>query len=491
MKLGLRIFGAYLLIFTLCFSAPIAWVLDSLRVRYLEGVEDPLTDQANILAVMVARDMADHRFNRSEYKKLFERIYARRLDAQIYNLAKTQVDIRVYITDAQGKVIFDSLVPDNLGADYSHWRDVKLTLAGEYGARTTLANPSDPNSSALFVAAPVLAGDRVEGVLTVAKPTTNINSFLKAAKPQIVQVVLMAALVAVVLSYLAALWFARPIGRLRAYAEAIHDGRPAVFPPLDHTEIGDMGRALQKMQTALEGKAYIEQYVQKLTHEIKSPLSAIRGAAELLEEDVPAERRRRFLTNIRTEANRIQIIVDRMLELAALETRKQPLKRDAIVLRPFVETVVESKRPMLSQKQISLELHLPDRLSVHGDPFLLHQAMANLVQNAIDFSAAGSRIDVSGSSDGQWIELVVEDNGATIPPYALAKVFDKFFSLQRPDSGKKSTGLGLSLVREIAHLHQGQINLENRDRQGVRATLRLPAGYKKRATQRPISTSRV
>jgi two-component system sensor histidine kinase CreC len=474
MKLGLRIFGCYLLIFIGCFSYPIGWVLDNLRTRYLEGVEDPLVDQANILAEFVGQKMEAGEFEPKAAWNMFQHIYARELKAKIYLLKKDRVDLSIYITDTNGKIIFDSLNPDNMGADFSQWRDVQFTLNGQYGARTTLTDPNDSNSSVLYVGAPIVVDDKITGVLTVAKPTTNINSFLKAAKPRILGVVAMATLVVTILSYLAAYYMVRPIKALTNYAENIRLGQRSPFPKLDRTEIGELGQALRRMQIALEGKAYVEQYVQKLTHEVKSPLSAIRGAAELLEEDVPADRRKRFLTNIRTEANRIQTIVDRMLELAALEFRDQPVKKEAVQLQALVNTVVESKTPMLTRKQLSMETVVAKDVVVHGDTFLLHQALANLVQNAIDFSAPGGKISVYAKVSDTKINLIVEDQGAGIPEYALVKIFDKFFSLQRPEGGRKSTGLGLNLVKEVAQLHHGHIDLANITPNGVRATLALP-----------------
>lgn len=474
MKLGLRIFGCYLVIFLLCFSYPIGWVLDNLRIRYLEGVEDPLVDHANILATMVGCQMAAGNFSPADFRKTFSDVYDRSLGSRIYSLTKERVDLQVYITDAKGIVIFHSTRPDQVGHDYTHWRDVSQTLKGEYGARTTLADPDVPTSSVLYVAAPILIKDRLAGVLTVAKPTTNINSFIKAAKPKFLAVTAMALAAAIALSYFAALWIVRPIRRLTAYADSIRSGKRTRFPELDRTEIGELGHALKKMQASLEGKAYVEQYVQKLTHEVKSPLSAIRGAAELLEEDVPPDRKLTFLKNIRTETSRIQVIVDRMLELAGLESRQQLSRRKRINLQALVTTVLESKHPMLVSRKIDHVVDIDPHLALHGDPFLLHQALANLIQNAIEFCDIQGRITISARIENQCIELIVEDNGAPIPDYALKKIFDKFYSLQRPDGGKKSTGLGLNLVREVAQLHQGQIRLENITPRGVRAILVLP-----------------
>ena len=140
----------------------------------------------------------------------------------------------------------------------------------------------------------------------------------------------------------------------------------------------------------------------------------------------------------------------------------------------MVNTVVESKSPLFTQKQLAYDVAIADKLYLRGDPFLLHQALANLIQNAIDFSTFGGKIRIYNRLDQKKVALVVEDNGSGIPPYALKKIFDKFYSLQRPTGGRKSTGLGLNLVKEVAQLHGGDIHLENIHPAGVRATLSLP-----------------
>ncbi|MGD9305695.1 MAG: two-component system sensor histidine kinase CreC [Desulfobacterales bacterium] len=474
MRLGTRIFFSYLIIFILCFSYPINWVLDNLRTRYLEGVEEPLVDQANILAVLVGREMAANQFDPDKWYQGFVEACSRPLNSQVYHLVKANVDVSVYITDTSGKIIFDSKNKKNVGADYSNWRDVYLTLQGKYGARTTAENIEDPSSKVLYVAAPIQVDGNIAGVLTVAKPTTNINNFLKNAKPQIFKVGLIAAAVAILLSYLVSFWITRPIQRLTHYANDISQGRRVKFPKLDHSEIGDMGSAFAKMQETLEGKKYVERYVQKLTHEIKSPLSAIRGAAELLEEKMPAEQRVRFLANIRNETNRVQEIVDRMLELSALENQKILKEMKPISISALVNTVLESKQAMISKKQLQLDVQVPEDVTLNGDSFLIHQALSNLIQNAIDFSTVNQTIKLIVQVNDGMLNFIVEDDGSGIPDFATAKVFDKFFSLQRPDNDEKSTGLGLNFVKEVAMLHSGDIKVENRSESGVRAILTLP-----------------
>jgi len=473
MKLGLRIFLLYALIFVVCFYYPINWTWTNLRFRYLEGVEDPLVDQANILAAIIGQEMQAGDFDPERLYQAFENVYGRELNARIYQFDKGRVDMRVYITDNTGRLVFDSEDKGRLGEDYAEWRDVRLTLAGEYGARSTLRDPAEPTSSVLYVAAPILAKGETVGVLTVAKPTTAINTFLEKAKPRIFGIGSIAALAAIILSFLVSYGVTLPIRRLRRYADDIRDGRRPSFPRLDRSEIGEMGRAFERMQEALEGRKYVEQYVQKLTHEIKSPLSAISGAAELLEERMDEAQRARFLANIHSEAGRIQDIVDRLLELASLENLKKLKKQETLSLGALVRTVLESMRPILAQKRLTAVNRVDDDIMVGGDSFLLHRAVSNLVQNAVDFTPAGGRIELSAKREASHVALIVEDDGVGIPDYAVDKIFDKFFSLQRPDSGRKSTGLGLNFVREVAILHNGEVHLENRARGGTRAVLRL------------------
>jgi len=355
MKVGLRIFVCYLIIFSICSYYSISWMKDKVRIRYLEGVEDPLVDQANILAAMVGQEMERGQFNTERFYKMFDDVYRRELSSKIYELNKTRVDMNIYITDKSGRVIFDAQNKDNIGKDYMKWRDVRLTLEGGYGARSTRANLDDPKSTVLYVAAPIHVRGEVAGVLTIAKPTTNINNFIANFKPEIYKVIAVSMLAAVILSLLASWWITLPIKRLTQYANDVGEGKNVGMPKLNATEIGELGRAFEKMKTTLEGKKYVEQYIQTLTHEVKSPVSAIVAAAELLEEKMPPEQQAIFLANIRSEAGRINDIVERLLALSALESLKILPATEKVPLRPVLSEVIEYP-PKINTRYLSLHI---------------------------------------------------------------------------------------------------------------------------------------
>lgn len=456
-------------------------ILESVRIRYLESVEESLVDQAVLLSTIVASDMAEGVFSAANLHKLFDETYARKFVAQIYQLKKTGVDTRVYITDNLGFVIFDSTGKADKGTDFSQWRDVYLTLRGQYGARSSRDDPRQEESSVLYVAAQLIVGNEIIGALTVAKPTTSINHFILMARQQIIRRSILITGLVIVLSVFVIVTITKPIKILTRYANDIRDGKKAVLPKLDKSEIGDMGRAFENMREALENRKYVERYVQTLTHEIKSPVSAIKGAAELLEEEMPKEQQKIFLENIKSESERIKRLVDRMLDLSSIENMKTLTKVKTVYFHDLVKELTERLAPVLSGKQIKLVNETPEGILIEADPFLIKQAISNLIQNSVDFSSPNDRVKISAKQTDNQLVFKVEDQGPGIPEFAIKKVFEKFFSLQRPDNGKKSTGLGLNFVKEIAELHRGEVQLANLpDNKGTCATLTLPVSIEVR-----------
>ncbi|WDP91993.1 MAG: two-component system sensor histidine kinase CreC [Desulfobacter sp.] len=478
MKLAAKILFAVFLITGTGLWWLTSGMMDNIRLRYLEGVEEALVDQSRILAAMVSRQMEAGEFAPNELGEIFHRAYESRFNSRIYHLDKTGVDLRIYITDEKGMILFDSQGKAAVGEDYSKWRDVWLTLRGQYGARSSREDPGKETSTILYVAAPILVKDDIRGVLTVAKPTTNINLFMTAAREKIKSRALAIGAVILGLSVLAVVVITRPVKRLTRYAEDIRAGRKTALPRLDRTEIGDMGRAFERMKIALENRKYVETYVQTLTHEIKSPLAAIQGAAELLEEDMPEEHRERFLGNIRTESQRIRRLVDRLLELAAIENMNALDNTESVPATDLIQKVLERLGPMLDSKGVSVTTNIQPDTVAAGNPFLLRLALSNLIQNAADFSPAKGKIVIRAARTRGMLAVEISDQGPGIPGYAADRIFEKFFSLRRPDSGRKSTGLGLNFVREIALLHKGDITLENLPAgsgSGTLARLLLPA----------------
>ena len=447
--------------------------LEQVRPRYLESIEESLVDTSSLLAALVETGLQDGRVDAEALRRAVTAAQGREFEARIFTLRKTAVDLRIYVTDATGRVLFDS-TGQNEGRDFSRWNDVARTLRGAYGARSTRDSEGDDNTQVIYVAAPIRHDGRVVGVLTTGKPTRGINELVAAARRKLLTSAAVGGVVVLVILLLVASWVITPLERLTAYARAVRDGRPAPLPPLPGRTLRDLGTAFEEMRDALEGRQHAERYTQALAHEVKAPLAAIRGAAELLDEDMPAEQRKKFMANIRGESARIQQIVDRLLELSSLEARKTLGQAGPVDAAALIAEVTGLMQPAYAAGRMTLTSGEGAPATLHGERVLLREALVNLLQNALDFSPAGSEVTLHAEAAEGRVTFRVEDRGPGVPDYALARVFERFYSLPRPGSGKKSTGLGLALVREIAHLHGGEVTLANRADGGARAEFWVP-----------------
>lgn len=436
MKIRTAIFGVYVGASALGFAVLMAFILKEVRPRYVESMRRTLEDTAALLAATVEGDLA--------------RQPGKSIEAAWIGSAGTPAGapgvLRVYVADARGKTVVGT-AGNIRGAE----AEVRAT-------------------------APVKVNGVTVGFVGVARPLSTVTEAIWHARLR-----LMAGGVAVALMMMAAGWWiaaklAHSLERLTAYALAVRDGKAARPPESRATEVAALAKAFEEMRVELEGKAYVENYTQALTHELKAPLSAIRGAAELLQEPMPAEERARFLANLRAESARIQEIVDRMLQLAALEACRGLKGVEIVSAEECAKDAVEALRPAWKSRELSVRIEGGGALRVSGERFLLVQALTNLLQNAIEFSPEGGAIAVGiDETEERRVRWVIDDAGPGVPEFAGARIFERFYSLPRPGGGRKSTGLGLSFVREIAHLHGGEVSVENRPQGGARAILAVPA----------------
>src|SRR5262249_53186826 len=155
----------------------------------------------------------------------------------------------------------------------------------------------------------------------------------------------------------------------------------------------------------LDGKSYVEEYIHAFVHEMKSPLSAIDGAAELLEGKMSEEERARFLANVRAECRRMREILDRLLELARLEQRQALEVREQVRVHALAEDLRSANEALLLAGSITFRNELALEVVVQGDPFLLRQALGNLLDNAIQFSPPGGVITLGSATVGGRVHL--------------------------------------------------------------------------------------
>ncbi len=460
MPLGLRIFLVYVLFIGLTGYFVLNTVMEEIRPGVRQSTEETLVDTANLMAEILKDDFKGGTLSENRWPELLRAYGERQPKATIWGLPKNQVNHRIYVTDAKGIVVLDSSGLA-VGQDYSRWNDVYLTLRGEYGARSSRSDPNDPNSSVMHVGAPIRDDGRIIGVVTVAKPNSSLQPYVDRTERRLLGygagLIILGLLFGALLSW----WLSRALHRLTRYAEAVSEGRRVEVPHYRGGELEQLASAVEQMRTQLEGKAYVERYVHTLTHELKSPLAAIRGAAELLQSEMPLTQRQRFVGNIDSESARMQQLIERLLNLAQVEQRQGLEERVTVPLAALLDQLLQAQMARIEGRQLRVEQNISVDLSLTGEPFLLRQALGNLLENALDFTPPNGLLRFSAERVGEQIEIRLYNESAPIPEYALPRLSERFYSLPRPDSGRKSTGLGLNFVEEVVKLHGGSMHIGN------------------------------
>ncbi len=472
MRLGIRIFLLYALFIALTGYFVLNTVMKEVRPGVRQSTEETLVDTANLLAEVLREDVSKGTLSQSHFPEVLKAYGLRQPGATIWGMPKNQVNNRIYVTDAKGIVLLDSS-GEAVGQDYSRWNDVLLTLRGQYGARSTRSDPNDPNTSVMHVGAPIRDNGQIIGVVTVAKPNSSLQPYVDRTERRLLWygagLVVLGLLFAALLSW----WLSKSLRRLTDYAQAVSEGRRVELPHYRGGELRQLSAAVEHMRTQLEGKAYVERYVHTLTHELKSPLAAIRGAAELLHEDMPLEQRRRFIGNIDSESARVQQLIERLLNLAMVEQRQTLEEHVAVPLADLIDELLSAQSARIERKRLNVEQLIPADLKVTGERFLLRQAFANLLENALDFTPDHGTLRFVAQRDGERWRVSLFNSAEPIPDYALPRLSERFYSLPRPDSGRKSTGLGLNFVEEVVQLHGGALQIGNVEG-GVLVSLWLP-----------------
>jgi two-component system, OmpR family, sensor histidine kinase CreC len=466
MRLTFRIWLGYFLVLGLTAAFVLKTVLDEIKPSVRQTIEEVMVDTANLLAELAVQDMRAGNINSANFASAVTSYANRDIKAKIWHFDKETLDFDIYVTDRAGVVVFDSQ-NRSVGKDFSMWRNVQRTLRGEYGARSSRENQYDDSTSVFHVSAPINSAgsdSMLLGTLTVAKSMETVQPIIERAQQTIIKQALILLGVALIIGALLANQLNRSINKLVRFADQTADGEVAVRPDLRTKELDQLAVAMEKMRTELSGKQYLEQYAQALAHELKSPLSAIAASAEFLANpDLEPDKRAQFAQLVTSQSERMTLLINTLLAAARTESIHTLTNLPSIDLPGLCSQALSKAQALAIARGVVLSLaaQRTEAANIQADPYLLELAISNLLTNAIEHSARGESVHLSFEVQAQQAIIVVIDSGTGIPDYALSKVFDRFYSLAHAD-GKKGSGLGLSMVTQIAKLHGGTIGIKNR-----------------------------
>lgn len=274
-----------------------------------------------------------------------------------------------------------------------------------------------------------------------------------------------------------ALRVTRSVRALSAATGAVAAGAlRAPIPVGGRDEIGELARSFEAMAAQLRQMDEMkDEFFAKMSHELRSPLTSVREASQLLRDEVPGPlnpKQMRLVDIIGRSSDRLLRLVNQILEMSRLRAGVLPLNRAPLDLDRVVARALEEMRPQAEEAGVALDRErVGRRFTFVGDEDRLVQVVVNLVANSIRFTPRGGRIVVRLVDAGAELELAVEDTGAGIPERDLPHIFDSY---RQAHTGRGGTGLGLAIVRGVVEAHGGRVTVESQEGKGSRFTVLLP-----------------
>ncbi|WP_019518524.1 two-component system sensor histidine kinase CreC [Faucicola boevrei] len=465
-----RIWLAFALLISLATGLATYQLQKTIKPSAQRVVEDTLVDISRILAVALNPAVVSGQIYQPDFQMQFAQSFApfdpERPQFPIWYDQKTQSQLHVYVTDKRGIVIYDSQ-QQAVGKDFSRWNDVYLTLKGQYGARSTKQDPTIADSSIMYVASPIRnSKNELIGVVSVGKPVLSLRPYIELSRAEIIKTMLYITGLGLLFAGLMAWWLRHSVQAVNRYTQNLANDTPPHF--YLGKELNELVNAIHVMKNTIENKAYVTDYVHTLTHELKSPLTAIRASGELLAEAMSTTHRQQFSQTILQQSDKLQTLVEKLLIIAKLEQPTFKLNLQKYSLTPLIKQSIANQHARIKQKNLQICSHISENNTLLLDKFWLQQALQNVIDNAIKFSQSCIVIMVFSTPTGLCIDVL--NDSEMLPDYVLEKAFERYFSVDiqpNPNDSQspthrqnKGTGLGLTLVKQVIERHHGRVTFD-------------------------------
>ena len=385
----------------------------------------------------------------------------------------------VRILDPQGKVVYVSAgfralsIPQASVSDALH--------GSEWLGSVTAADGTVVRVESV----PLRENGHINGVLQVGATATSLTQTLHTAALALFGVAPLLLLLGAMGSYWLARRALRPVERLTRAAQEIeaHDLRRRVPTPRAHDEIYTLATTLNGMIARLE-HAFAQQrrFVADASHELRTPVAAIQSLTDVaLAQPGSVEDTTETLRAVNNEAQRLGALIGELLALARADEGQLHLEREPVRLDQLATDVAAVAEPLAAERGVTLALHLA-AATVMGDEARLIQMLLNLVDNALRYTPAGGRVDLTVATQGQRARLIVRDTGVGIAPEHLPHIFERFY---RADSARTrgaiasanegGSGLGLAIVEWVVRAHDGEIAVASQPAHGTTITVTFPS----------------
>ena len=459
-------------------------LLGRLETYLLHDQENWLADQAKIARTSIEFGL---QYSRADSLSGLNATSFNTLNLLAHSLA-AQTGCRILMTDASGRQVIDSAMWTRGDADYGGAEEVREAVAKGYGADTR----NDPISHqyTMYVAYPVHSrNNQIIGVIRISKDVNSVRGLLHTIEGRIALSGAIAGIAAILVSLVMAFTIAGPLDRIRDAAVRFGRGDLSARSRISgSSEMAELSRAFDRMADKIE-KTVEEldeldemksNFVANVSHDLRTPLAAIKGLSETLLDGAIDDREvnRKFVLDILSESERLLLMVNNVLNLARIEAGAVESQIEELDPLEVVESIVDRMSPVASRVGVDLSVEEPQgHFTVSTDRTMLEQALANVVDNAIKFSSAEGVVRVSiepGSGERPGTVISVVDTGCGIAPEEMENLFDRFHASTDRSGG---AGLGLAIARQAVESSGGTIDVRSELGTGTTVLIWLPASH--------------
>lgn len=370
-------------------------------------------------------------------------------------------DLRITLIDADGKVLFDSTVDEQ--SLTNHLDRPEIAEAASSGTGRGIRK-SDTLSESVFYYAKKLDNGQI---LRVGKEAHNVVAVLLSALPVVFTTALLLAVICLIVSHYLTSAIVKPIEEMAGDMEHMDEGK-------SYPELIPFTRKIRSQHEEILSAANIRQeFTANVSHELKTPLAAISGYAELMEAGIVEEKEmKRFSGEIRKSAARLLTLINDIIRLSQLDTGNAKDILDVVNLAEIAKESVEMLSFGAAKNGIDVVYEGDDRADVHLGKELAQELAYNLIENAIRYNKPNGRVAVKVQNKGMQIVFSVEDTGIGIPPEHRERIFERFYRVDKSRSKELGgTGLGLAIVKHICNLTNAEVDLMSKPGVGTKIVI--------------------
>lgn len=405
------------------------------------------------------------------------------LEKQIVEISKQMNDdYRITLIDQDGSVLADSETgnPETM-ENHKNRKEVKEAFQDGFG--TKVRNSSTIKGSMMYAA---YCSPTQHKVIRISIHHDVITDLMKMMVPSIVISLLLALSVAGVLTNKFADSVTKPILEISHKLEGIYDEKIDFnFPHYQYDELNiiartttDMSKSVQDYIRKLEKEKTIRQeFFSNASHELKTPLTAIRGYAELLQSGMASDTQmqKEFLGRIHSEVEEMTSLINDILMISRLETKELMPTKEMLCVKSVAEEIKKTLKPLADENNVSLEIHCCDEF-VYMDRSHLQGILSNLMGNAVKYNRPGGFVQTDITMDSTSLSIRVEDSGIGIAKEDQKRIFERFYRVDKGRSKRVAgTGLGLSIVKHVTEFYGGCVSVESQSGVGSTFLVQLPA----------------